>query len=696
MNQEKDIKKNNNNKTNRQFSENLILKFKKIQPVKTSNLAQRRRAKIFIPTPISSERQKFNIGLPFASNISLISSRKEDSKNEVNNTIDDIYKNILNNNCIKEKLLLKKPEIKIQKHSMNQNITPSENCKKIRIKIYKVPRKIPKSNDGKNLKVIDIKKIKDIRKKTKNIFNMNKDNNMTTINISNNDKKNKEKDLTLINNYNIMQKESLKILSNQLENLIINRKLSKSENHGIINCNESNSKNEATFENTNYKNGCYTNVYRRKVKRKKNNYIDSFSETDYPNIMPKIKLKDLNKSQIINQQNCNNLHINNILINGRKKFIFKRNYFQNLNNTDSIPLNGTRSVKNNIPDTYGLIKSKINRKYTNPNINNNNTININRNYLSVTRPIKKYINTENNNLISNNKANTFNGLDTINSDYKILDTTISNNNYTDFRYKNKFHFNNQKDNNYNKNTMEIEEGSITPDNEYSLNLNYFLNNNDNKKTNLTNKWTTLYSNMSSQYNTINTLNNSENPVFKPNYSLNFKGNHNLNNVAPIKANKKIYYFNNNKMNKLPNGNNYNSKKKIYIKNSLIKRKKNISKNSKDKKLKNVITSIEYCNKNNKSYNSTKKNIILSEVNNSGKINVRIREMENSIEKLIKENSLNSKNNMPNNNFDLPSPKKWNEDITYVKKNQGTHFKKIKKHNTVNHLNYYYPPPVPLK
>jgi len=82
MNQEKDIKKNNNNKTNRQFSENMILKFKKIQPVKTSNLAQRRRAKIFIPTPISSERQKFNIGLPFASNISLISSRKEDSKNE--------------------------------------------------------------------------------------------------------------------------------------------------------------------------------------------------------------------------------------------------------------------------------------------------------------------------------------------------------------------------------------------------------------------------------------------------------------------------------------------------------------------------------------------------------------------------------------------------------------------------------------
>jgi hypothetical protein len=211
--------------------------------------------------------------------------------------------------------------------------------------------------------------------------------------------------------------------------------------------------------------------------------------------------------------------------------------------------------------------------------------------------------------------------------------------------------------------------------------------------------------MSSQYNTINTLNNSENNIFNTNNNLNFKGKNNLNNVAPIKANKKIYYINNNNKNKNKNknklsiGNSYNSKTKLYIKNSLIKKKiKNItSQNSKEKKLKNVITSIEYCNNNNKSDNSTKKNVILSEVSSSGKINIRIREMENSIEKVIKENSINITNNMSNNNLDLPSPKKWDNDLTYIKKNQGTLFKKIKKHNTVNHLNrYYYPPPVPSK
>ena len=706
MNQQLDAQKNNKSKTIRKFSENTTLNYKKIQPIKTSNLSQRKKAKIFIPTPITKGKQKFKYILPFCSNISLITTRNDESKNETNNTIGDIYKNILNNNNLKEKLLLQKPKIKIQKHSINQAITPSGSSKNIKIKIYKVPKQISKSNIGKLLKIIDIKKIKGMKSKTKNIFNINPDKiNMTTINISNNNIKNKEKELSLINNYNIIQKENLKNLSNHLDNLLINRIQSKSENHGINKCNENNCKIESICENTNneqdfnYKNrGCNTNVYRKKVKRKKNNFIDSFLELDYPNLKPKIKLTNLNKSQFINPQNFNNSHINNLLINRRKKFIFKRNFCPNENNLNFTHSNGIRSVKNNIHDIYDLINLKIKRKSTNPNINNNN-ININHNYLSETRPIKQYIRTENNNIISNNKSNTFNFIDVMNPDSKRIETIILNNNNLDIRYKKKYLFNIQNDIKYNINSTQFEEGSITPDNEYSLNLNYFSNNNDNKKTTLTNKWTTLYSNMSSQYNTINTLNNSENNIFKPNNNLNFKGKNNLNNVAPIKANKRIYYFNKNNKNKFYSGNSYNSKTKLYIKNSLIKEKvKNItSQNSKDKKLKNVITSIEYCNNNNESHNSTKKNVILSEVSNSGNINIRIREMQNSIEKIIKENSININNNESNNNFDIPSPKKWNDDLTYIKKNQGTHFKKIKKHNTVNHLNhYYYPPPVPSK
>ena len=714
MNQQLDSQKNNKSKTIRKFSENTTLNYKKIQPIKTSNLSQRRKAKIIIPTPITKEKQKIKYIHPFCSNISLITTRNDDSKNETNNTIGDIYKNILNNNNLKEKLLLQEPKIKIQKHSINQAITPTGSSKNIKIKIYKVPKQKSKSksNIGKLLKIIDIKKIKAIKSKSKKIFNINADKiNMTAINISNNNIKNKEKELSLINNYNIIQKENLKNLSDHLDNLLINRIQSKSENHGIniSKCNGNNCKIESTCENINneqdfnYKNrGCNTNVYRKKVKRKKNNFIDSFLELENPNLKPKIKFTNLNKTQFINPQYCNNSHINNLLLNRRKKFIFKRNFCPNENNLNFTHSNGIRSVKNNIHDTYGLINLKINRKNTNPDIYNN-TININHNYLSEARPSKQYIRTENNNIISNNKANTFNFIDVMNPDSKRIENIILNNNNLDIRYKKKYLFNIQSDIKFNINSTQFEEGSITPDNEYSLNLNYFSNNNDNKKTALTNKWTTLYSNMSSQYNTINTLNNSENNIFKANNNLNFKGKNNLNNFAPIKANKRIYYFNNNNKNKFNSGgNSYNTKTKLYIKNNLINKKiKNItSKNSKDKKLKNVITSIEYCNNNNnnnENHNSTKKNVILSEVSSSGNINIRIREMKNSIEKIIKENLININNNEPNNNIDMPSPKKWNDDLTYIKKNQGTHFKKIKKHNTANNLNhYYYPPPAPSK
>ena len=132
--------------------------------------------------------------------------------------------------------------------------------------------------------------------------------------------------------------------------------------------------------------------------------------------------------------------------------------------------------------------------------------------------------------------------------------------------------------------------------------------------------------------------------------------------------------------------NYQKKKEINIKrnkNALINKSINYEKNSfqiynknrklivssgnsKSKKLKNVITSIEYSQRN--SNNIPDKNIILSEVDQNGKIkNIKIRQMKNSIEKVIKETSLDKKK--------IISPQKWNDSITYVKKNQGTHLKK---------------------
>lgn len=63
--------------------------------------------------------------------------------------------------------------------------------------------------------------------------------------------------------------------------------------------------------------------------------------------------------------------------------------------------------------------------------------------------------------------------------------------------------------------------------------------------------------------------------------------------------------------------------------------------SKNKKLKNVITSIEINQRNPK--NIPDKNIILSEVDQNGKINnIKIRQMKNSIEKVLKETFLDKK------------------------------------------------------
>ena len=107
----------------------------------------------------------------------------------------------------------------------------------------------------------------------------------------------------------------------------------------------------------------------------------------------------------------------------------------------------------------------------------------------------------------------------------------------------------------------------------------------------------------------------------------------------------------------------------------------------NKKLRNMVTSIEYSNKNNKkSYNNIgDKNIIMSEIDKNGKINIKVKEMKNSIEKILRENSFNKRRNVAN----LSSQK-----LTYVKKNQGTHITKIKKHNTINNIEYY-PPPIPI-
>ena len=58
---------------------------------------------------------------------------------------------------------------------------------------------------------------------------------------------------------------------------------------------------------------------------------------------------------------------------------------------------------------------------------------------------------------------------------------------------------------------------------------------------------------------------------------------------------------------------------------------------------------------------------------------------------MRENSFNKAKNI----VCLPSPQKISQLLTYVKKNQGTQIRKIKKHNTINNIDIY-PPPIPFQ
>ena len=646
-------------KTIRKASENEMLKYRKIEHINRSDLVQRKKTKILIPPSISNEKQNLNYFPSFNSNISFTTSRKFNSKGKDNDIVNSINETVLKINNIKEKLLIQNSKIKTKMHSLKhnniyQNITPDRSNKQFKINEHNDKTPIIKSSDRNYFKMSDFKNIINIKKQTNfNITNLNNDKkNLSNANISNSGKKNREKELSLVNYYNFMQKRNLKILSNNLNNLIVNRLESKSEIPGFNKRNEHNyrSNNDNILENVESEKDiysknklCNTNVYRKKIQRKKNYYLNSNSELNNPMLGPKIKLQNMNKSQIINQINNNNIHNNKLLTNREEKFIYKRNI-------QTQPSNESRSITYNNLNTSILINPFINRKKTNSNNNIIDKININHNYMSEDRPKKGYINTDNiNNLIINNKENTINFIEVIKPEYKREENVLLNKNYSDIRYKKKYNFNTPKAKN--NITTQVEDRGPIQDYENIFNFNYFINTNDNKA-NLTNKCITLYSNMSSQYNTVNTLNNSDKNILKENkMNINFKG------ISNIDINKI----------KLPVLGNYNYQKRIYI-----KRKNTDTTNSKNKKLRNVITSIEYNNINNRNNKSNEKNLILSEVDQNGKVNIRVREMKNSIEKIIRESSKNKSNTKSNNSyFDFPSPKKWNKDITYVKKNQGT-------------------------
>ena len=105
------------------------------------------------------------------------------------------------------------------------------------------------------------------------------------------------------------------------------------------------------------------------------------------------------------------------------------------------------------------------------------------------------------------------------------------------------------------------------------------------------------------------------------------------------------------------------------------------------KLKNIITSIDYKDINNNKFKSDKKskNIILYEFDRNGKINYKIKEIKNSVEKVVRDKS-NSRIKDRNKKIEI-SPKNQNEGTLYVKKNQGT---VLRNYKNKTKFEFYYP------
>ena len=658
--------------------------------LKTQN-SEKKNKNILFPNKILNERKIIPFRFPIKTNISKenLSSQKFRKLSNYN-----IYENILNS-PIEENILLHRPQIHIKIHSLkhtNRNTLSSEKTnKQIKCKVHKIK---PKTINNK--KIIDLsnshkKRIYNNKNKEKlkfNKININRD----ILNITEINKKQNDEEKSFINFYNIAQEKSLKKLNSQLDNLIgyKNKTKSGNEDNNVKNINNKlnydnndNNKFEKMKENRFNNNINYSNknIYKKKVQRKKNfNNANIIPITDKNifNYSEKNNMHNLKKQDIFKIQD-ENLIKNRLKTKRTQKFICTRNNYQN-QNKNNFSSNNYKSDNFNYNQNNSILLTSLSHMNNNiyKNYKNTNKKMDFSNDIRGKEEILNIDNAQNHKLIFNNKknkANTINFIELFNQDIKNENISFKKDDLTEIKHKKNYTLRTPKLSNIIPNTYNLEDLITTNENTY--NLNYYLGKNEIKNTGTNKKCITLYSNNTSEYNTVNTLNNSEKNIMKfPNeINLNFKNN---------------YIF---KKNKFPFQKSNLSQKKIYIRNELLGKKNIKNNNSKNRKLRNVVTSIEYSNRPNKKLNNylKDKNIILSEIDPNGKINIKVKEMKNSIEKILRENSFNKTRNA----LCLNSPQKINNNLTYVKKNQGTQIRKIKKHNSKNYIDFY-PPPIPFQ
>jgi hypothetical protein len=519
---------------------------------------------------------------------------------------------------------VEKPKIKIRIHSITRNntninsISSDTTNNSIKYKIHKIKPYNVKSRDrlmmnNKHIVHINIKK-KNISEIQNSIGNSPKNSNNF-----------RNKEYSNINYYyNMIQEKHLIDLNNNIENLIKEQNISNQESarnnifeNRMKNIIKSNNEKNKSYNNINNKtielNNLNNVVYRKKIQKKiniRNDYSDTFS---------KIKYLNLDKEKDINTVDKRIKLDNNILTNKNTK-TYKLIY----DNCQTPHLLTTTSYEDK-KFIYCNSKKNSSMKLSPFQLQISNNIN-----LKKKQKKKNYIKIENYNraLESNEKNN-----------IKMSETL----NYENIKEKL-----NAKKKEITKNKNSEDRNQKTPNfKSIKSNGDLGINSNNNLNTIINNHKIGANSYSISDFNTFNTLNNFEKNINNR--------NHDLKNRLNLKTMKEKFchleYIN------------------VKENNNPEQLNKKINKSGK-KQLKNIITSIE-CKKQD-IRKDNQKNVILSEFGKNGKLNIRLKKMNNSIEKVIKDKS------SPKRLKVIKVAKLPNECLTYIKKNQGISITKIRK------------------
>ena len=428
-----------------------------------------------------------------------------------------------------------------------------------------------------------------------------------------------------------------------------------------------------------------------------------------------------------NNNTTNNKNNSNIFNSIQKTFESRTNKFQKFKNPSYnnffYNLN-SRSFKSlsNLKDLMNLNRNENNKK---------NNLNSNKNY-SKTK-FKQSINRIAFNKINNKKIIDINDISPTSSERymnKSCLTRKKNNNITNSislktltKDKN---VTNLKMCNYNRNNDTIENSIFSPKYNYIQNTyhkklvkrnmmkidnNYFdsttLRKNIKKPNNNFKEIDKKYYYENTNYNSpknLPTLNNSEsnsllNSKKKNDNENNLKNNTISSNIIKAKLyNKNLYnknlYNKNYFYNKEKDETKYQTEQNFISDNncstsiSFYQNQKNKSSSINNKlisairlerKLKNIITSIDFKNTcDNFRTNRNNKNVILYEFDQDGKVNCKVREMKNSVEKIVR-GKTKSKEKKKNKYIEASPPKNQAEAnfSLYIKKNQGTVLRKSK-------------------